>query len=202
MIESDDTGSFCVSEPSSSIHMSEANMISNWTTEMQFTRSRQYFSIETLKNQPEIIKYYTGFLNYDHFMYFLSYLGPAAFHLSYKSCILSVPDELFLTLMKLRQAKEDQELGYLFDLSRHIVSCTFRTWVNFMFFQLKELDFWLPKTVVAETMPADFRRKYPTTRVILDATEVPIHKPQNLRDQSATWSSYKNKNTLKCIVGI
>ena len=160
--------------------------------ETQTTHSRQVFSIETLKNQPEIVKYYTGFVDYDHFMYFLSCLGPAAFHLSYQSGVLTVSDELFLTLMKLRQAKEDEELGYLFDVSRHIVSCTFRTWVNFMFFQLKELDLWLPKNIVTETMPADFRRKYPSTRVILDATEIPIHKPQKLRDQSSTWSSYKN----------
>ena len=172
------------------------------STETQTCRSRQIFSIESLKNQPEVIKYYTGFLHYEHFMHFLSCLGPAAFHLSYQSGILSVADELFVTLMKLRQAKDDKELGYLFDISRYVVANIFRTWVNFMYFQLLELDLWLPKEIVTETMPSDFRRKYPTTRVILDATEVPILKPQNLRDQSATWSSYKNRNTLKCIVGI
>ena len=38
--------------------------------------------------------------------------------------------------------------------------------------------------------------------MILDVTEIPIQKPQNLQHQSCTWSNYKNKNTLKCIVGI
>lgn len=175
---------------------------STCTTETQTSRSRQTFSIENLRKQPEVVKYYTGFIDYEHFMYFFSCLGPAAFHLSYQSGILTVADELFLTLMKLRQAKDDEELGYLFDISRYVVANIFRTWVNFMYFQLKELNLWLPKEIVSQTMPSDFRRKYPSTRVILDATEVPILKPQNLRDQSATWSNYKNKNTLKCIVGI
>jgi len=51
-------------------------------------------------------------------------------------------------------------------------------------------------------MPADFKRKFSQTRVILDATEIPIQKPTSLRDQSSTWSNYKNKNTLKSLVGI
>jgi len=135
-------------------------------------------------------------------MYFFSCLGPAAFSLSYKSNCLSPENELLLTLIKLRQSKDDFELGHLFDISRRCAAKIFRPWLNFMYFQLKELDMWLPKKTVEETMPADFRNKYPNTRVILDATEIPIHKPQNLKNQSATWSSYKNKNTLKCIIGV
>ena len=40
--------------------------------------------IETLKDKPEVIKYYTGLLNYLHFMFFLQCLGPAAFELNYQ----------------------------------------------------------------------------------------------------------------------
>ncbi|XP_078486372.1 LOW QUALITY PROTEIN: uncharacterized protein LOC108950665 [Ciona intestinalis] len=42
-----------------------------------------------------------------------------------------------------------------------------------------------------------------STRIILDATEIAIDKPSNVDAQSITFSSYKNKNTLKVImVGI
>lgn len=51
-------------------------------------------------------------------------------------------------------------------------------------------------------MPTDFADKYPKTRIILDATEVPVQKPEDPVCQSATWSSYKNQNTLKTMVGI
>ena len=51
-------------------------------------------------------------------------------------------------------------------------------------------------------MPKEFKEQFPMTRVIIDGTEIPIQKPSNISDQSATWSSYKNRNTLKCLVGI
>jgi len=37
--------------------------------------------------------------------------------------------------------------------------------------------------------------------VILDATEIPITKPRDVNAQSSTFSSYKNRNTLKTMVG-
>jgi hypothetical protein len=62
-------------------------------------------------------------------------------------------------------------------------------------------DLFLPKDVVQQHMPDDFKRKFPDTRMILDATEVRIQKPSKVDDQRATWSSYKNNNTLKTMVG-
>lgn len=41
-----------------------------------------------------------------------------------------------------------------------------------------------------------------SNRVILDATEVFIQKPGKVAHQSETWSSYKNSNTLKTVVGV
>ncbi|KAK3907776.1 tRNA(Ile)-lysidine synthase [Frankliniella fusca] len=42
---------------------------------------------------------------------------------------------------------------------------------------------------------------YPSTRVIVDATEIPIEKPSKPTAQQATFSTYKNTNTLKVLVG-
>jgi len=36
----------------------------------------------------------------------------------------------------------------------------------------------------------------------VDGTEIPIEKPRNVNDQSCTFSTYKNKNTLKVLAGI
>ena len=68
--------------------------------------------------------------------------------------------------------------------------------------QIKELEIWSPKDVIDAFMPSDFKKKFPTTRCILDATEIPIEKPKHVLDQQATWSTYKNKNTLKTMIGI
>jgi hypothetical protein len=41
--------------------------------------------------------------------------------------------------MKLRQAKDDIELGILFNISRATASRVFLTWLNFLFYQFKEI---------------------------------------------------------------
>ena len=51
-------------------------------------------------------------------------------------------------------------------------------------------------------MPPCFEKWHPTTRVIIDGTEFYIEKPSSLARQSATWSSYKNHNTFKVLVGL
>ena len=61
---------------------------------------------------------------------------------------------------------------------------------------------WMSRSKVDKWMPPCFKKWYPTTRVIIDGTEFFIEKPSSLARQSATWSSYKNHNTFKVLVGI
>ena len=98
--------------------------------------------------------------------------------------------------MKLRCAKEDVELSLMFEISESTVSRVFNTCWNFLYFQLKELNTWPSRDVVSKFMPQVFKQKFPTTRVILDANEMPIQKPPDVNVQSLTWSSYKHKNTV------
>lgn len=58
------------------------------------------------------------------------------------------------------------------------------------------MDIWPSKELIMEYMHADFSVQFPT-RVILDATEIPIQKPSNVESQSATWSNYKHKKHSK-----
>ena len=51
-------------------------------------------------------------------------------------------------------------------------------------------------------MPECFSKKYSSTSLIIDATEIYIEKPNNPEAQQVTFSSYKNTNTLKALVGI
>ena len=51
-------------------------------------------------------------------------------------------------------------------------------------------------------MPTAFKELYPTTRVIIDCSELFIETPSSFRSQSATYSSYKHHNTAKGLVGI
>jgi hypothetical protein len=51
-------------------------------------------------------------------------------------------------------------------------------------------------------MPDVFKEKYATTRVIIDCTEIFIQRPTSTNVQQLTWSSYKQHNTAKALIGV
>ena len=68
--------------------------------------------------------------------------------------------------------------------------------------RLRALSIWAPRQTIDDTMPKCFKESYPSTRVIVDCTELFIEKPSSLRSQSITYSSYKHHNTAKGLIGI
>ena len=61
-----------------------------------------------------------------------------------------------------------------------------------MYLKLKEIPLWAPKQLIQANMPKQFKDHYPSTRVILDATEIYIEQPKLPELQKMTFSSYKN----------
>ena len=53
----------------------------------------------------------------------------------------------------------------------------------------------LGHNIVDETMPRDFKAKYPSTRVIIDCTEVRCEMPSSLLLNSELFGSYKHHTT-------
>ncbi|XP_075737176.1 uncharacterized protein LOC142776761 [Rhipicephalus microplus] len=51
-------------------------------------------------------------------------------------------------------------------------------------------------------MAPEFKEKYSSTRVILDATEIQCEVPSSLSLQSTTYSPYKSSNTFKGLIGV
>ena len=142
--------------------------------------------------------------DYHKFMLLFNCLGESVNNLIYfRGVVPSLPlaDQLLVTLMKLRCSLDDFEICRKFDISSKVLSNIFITWINFLCIQLEELDFWTDKDLVHFYLPRDFSLKYPSTRSILDGTEIPIRKPKQPVAQQATFSSYKNRNALKVLVG-
>lgn len=158
------------------------------------------FSVQNFIRDSKAIQYYTSFDDYNQFMFFFHIVGPAVNQLKNKCLVLSPADQLFMTLIKLRQAKEDYKLSLMFEISETSVSKVIITWINFLYYQLKEIDIWPSRQIIDQHMPEDFRCKFGKTRVILDATEIPIKKPSHVEGQSMMWSSYKHKNTIKTMI--
>ena len=102
---------------------------------------------------------------------------------------LSMLDEYFLTLVRLRHAFPEEHLAYLFKVSRSTVSRIFLSWINLLYFELGSIPIWQSKDLIEETMPIPFKERYTATRCILDCTEIKICKPSSLRTQRQCFSS-------------
>ena len=71
-----------------------------------------------------------------------------------------------------------------------------------MYYRFKELEVFPDRQIVELHKPACFKNKYKGTTVIIDTTEIYIEKPSNPEAQQVTFSTYKDSNTLKALVGI
>jgi len=71
-----------------------------------------------------------------------------------------------------------------------------------MSLQWREVPLWASRDLVRFFSPSGFKDQYPTTRVIIDGTECPVKKPKLPSAQQSTFSTYKNRNTVKVLAGI
>ena len=93
------------------------------------------------------------------------------------------------------------DLADRFGISTSLVSRICITWVNFLSMELLGLFPFPLQELVRKNMPQEFF-EYPTTRIILDCSEVFIQRPSAMLAQSETWSDYKHHNTWKVLVGV
>ncbi|XP_028418362.1 uncharacterized protein LOC114543675 [Dendronephthya gigantea] len=177
------------------------------TEQLEQERKRIRFSIECFKDNDILIRFYTGLEDYKTFKTLFDSFGPAVNNLVYygtKTDLerLSSEDvikrgpkrtnspeqEFFLVLARLRLGLLEEDIATRAGLSQSHM--------------LRSFPIWPSRKAVDNSMPASFRDMYPSTRVIIDCTEIFIEKPNSFRSQSATFSTYKSHNTAKGLVGI
>ena len=71
-----------------------------------------------------------------------------------------------------------------------------------MYLKFGQICIWPSKAVVQQTMPPDFKEKFPTTGVMIDCMEFVCEMPSGLLLNPEIFRSYKNHVTLKGLVGI
>ncbi|XP_067038652.1 uncharacterized protein [Acropora muricata] len=172
----------------------------------------------------EAILFYTGFPNYKVFLASFEYLDPGdngenvRYWLSCDNEHYETPaqlgvkrgtprslkpqEEFFLTLCRLRQGCAETHLSHLFNVSQATISRIIISWINFMYLRFGVVNIWPSREAINRTMPEDFRKAYPSTRVIIDCTEVKCAMPSSLLLNSELFSTYKNHTTLKGLLGI
>lgn len=171
------------------------------------------FGLERFGTDDEAIRFYTGFTSYEYIQTFFRFLQPCAETMRY--CYASgeresrpncrnmlLVDELFMFCVRLKLGLFELDLAHRFQIHRSSVSRKLITWSNFLYFFLGIQVIWPSRDDVDRFMPDGFKRLYPSTRVILDCTEIFVQTPSSLLLQSQLYSSYKSNTTLKGLVGI
>jgi len=87
---------------------------------------------------------------------------------------LPLLEQFFLTLVRLRLDLLEQDLANRFGISVSSVSRITATWINLMFHCFKAIERFPPWHIVEKHMPEAFKREYPNTRLIIDATELQL----------------------------
>ena len=87
-------------------------------------------------------------------------------------------EEFFMTLLRLRLGLMEQDLAHRFGVSQSIVSRVTTTWINLLYLKLKEIPIWMKKKCVRSTIPQQFKKQYPSTRLIFYATEKYVEQPE------------------------
>ncbi|KAH6919914.1 hypothetical protein HPB50_029099 [Hyalomma asiaticum] len=106
--------------------------------------------------------------------------------------ILTLEDQLLLTLMRLRLGLLCGDLARRFEVSVPYVSKTFEIVLNHLVNVMKEVVVWLPRSRLQASMPERFRNsEYSRTTCIFDCTEALMQRPRKLMARSQRYSQYK-----------
>ena len=130
--------------------------------ELEESRKQQLFGIDRFKGNPIDFCFYTGLPDYMTFLAFCDFLQPERhrvssiyyqtrpIHDSYTTMrgrepVLSVQNQVFLVLCRLRQGYRELDLAHRFGVSQSTVSDIFCKWIKHMEHVLSQLPLWPPK---------------------------------------------------------
>ncbi|XP_029957071.1 uncharacterized protein LOC115395600 [Salarias fasciatus] len=159
------------------------------------------FGEESLKDDEEKVRFYTGLPTYAVLM---MVLGLVSDHISVTArSSLTKFQQVFMVLMKLRLHTSVQDLAYRFNTSTSTISRTFALCVDVLYKKTSFFVKWPSREEIQMTMPMVFRTNFGVrVAAVIDCFEVFTDRPTSLVAQAQTWSDYKPHNTVKFLMGI
>ncbi|XP_028446141.1 uncharacterized protein LOC114563543 isoform X3 [Perca flavescens] len=165
-------------------------------------------SENSLRNDAEKVKFYTGLPNYFVLETVMWLLAP---HMNgMKTAKLSKFQQLLLTLMRLRLDLRNQDLAYRFGVKVGTVTRTVHQMVNIMSSTLVPTAvFWPSRAELRKNLPAALRTSHPDCAVIIDCFIVPFEEPvsrgnqqQQQRVVPSSQGVGTSSNVLKYLIGV
>ena len=168
------------------------------------------FDIEKYKSSAKDTEFYTGFCNYGTLLACFDLIKESAKNMSYGNHEriyfdqqvgwqrnLSLFEEYILVLMGLRLGLFERDLAHRFLVSESSVSIIVRTWLRFLRAEFEPLIQLPSRDLIRYYSPKSFKELCPDVVIIVDCTEVETEKPSALNLNSACYSSYKSRTTMK-----
>ena len=169
-------------------------------------------------------KYFTG-LYPAQFEALFEFLGEAKYHLSYwnskkksnntnrvtnpshgkqkPSKKLSVKEQLFVTLVRLKRGFDIQTIAYIYNVSETFVRKVFTTWIQFLFHHFKDhQDMFFPDRQTMKPLLPKVFKYFKNVRCSVDCTEFFCETPRDYGEQGNMYSSYKSHTTMKCLIAV
>ena len=180
------------------------------------------FCLERFSTDCKLIKFYTGFVDYDILCYGFRLLEPNTDNLIrwgqvqrskahvenntpgdvFRDSTLPLIDQFFMFLTRIRLGLFEEDLAVRFCVSKSTVTRVILTWTNYLYFMLGRLALWPDKKKTKENVPESVKKIYPNIRVILDCTEIKTQTPNSKVLKGDLFSNYKSFTTFKGLIGI
>ena len=110
---------------------------------------------------------------------------------------LAPKDQLSIFYHKLKANADNTVLSTIYGVGELLISKVFKNLVSVLFDFCRQYIWWLSKAENEKLMPKSFKKHFPNTRVILDATEIRTQIPKSVRSAVLKYSSYKHFHSLK-----
>ncbi|XP_031560763.1 uncharacterized protein LOC116296808 [Actinia tenebrosa] len=182
---------------------------------LEYQISNTRFDIDKYQQNDKDIEFYTGLPDYSTLLLCFNLVEDSAQRMSYinhdkkqsvnklgRLRILTLFQEFVMVLMRIRLGLFEKDLAHRFLISDSSVSLIVRTWLRLLRSEFEPLINLPPRDVITLHSPKQFKELFPKVAIIVDCTEIEMEKPSALDLQSACYSSYKSKPTMKCLIGI
>ena len=179
----------------------------------------QVLCLDLIKENDKLFQYYTGLPSFLVFDALLDYFADKTSNMQYVATArhehnasrflkkpgpkrtLSKSEEFFATLVRLRLGLPSKHCSRLFGISESTYSSIFNTWVIVIALELEKICC-MPSAEITSNNIAPCFDRFPSTRIVLDCTELFSQTPATLTNHKQLHSFYKHHSTVKFLVGM
>ncbi len=151
----------------------------------------------TIKDNNGRSKFYTG-LSWEVFTQLSLFLSTVI--TTSAKCMLPATEQLFLTLVKLRQNLPFELISHQAGVDVSTVSRSFWKTIEVLYRKIGFMVRWPERETLNETLPAIFKLHFPRLTGIMDCFEMFIDRPKNLKARAEVYSNYKKHSTVKVFI--